>query len=85
VKAAEEMALYLDVPLDVEIELDRYVATVRDILALQPDSVIRLHRAAGESLDVRVGGVLVGSGEIVAHDTGTAVRIADIRQDGIPD
>lgn len=79
--AAEEMAPYLDVPLDVEIELDRYTATVRDILALSPDSIVRLRRTAGENLDVRVGGVLVGAGEIVVLDAGTGIRITDFRQD----
>jgi len=32
--AVEEMGLFLDVPLDVEVELDRRILTVRQILEL---------------------------------------------------
>jgi len=81
VSAAEELAFYLDVPLDVEIELDRFTATVRDILALRAGSVIRLNRPAGENLDVRIGGEVVGLGEIVAQSSGTGIRITELRQD----
>ena len=54
--AFEEVALYLDVPLDVEVELDRRILTVRQILELDRGSVIRMNRSAGENLDVRIGG-----------------------------
>jgi flagellar motor switch protein FliN len=75
--ATEEFALYLDVPMDVDVELDRHILTVREILALDLGSVIRLHRSAGENLDVRVGGALFGFGEIVAHEANSGIRITD--------
>lgn len=74
--AAEEVANLLDVPLDVEVELDRRVLTVRQILELERGSVIRMNRSAGENLDVRIGGALVGFGEIVVNEK-TGIRIAD--------
>lgn len=78
--AAEEVKLYLDIPMDVEVELDRRILTVRQILELDGGSVIRMHRSAGENLDVRIGGALVGFGEIVVNETTTGIRLTDFRQ-----
>jgi flagellar motor switch protein FliN/FliY len=78
--ATEELALYLDVPMDVDVELDRRILTVREILALDLGSVIRMNRSAGENLDVRVGGALFGFGEIVANEANTGIRLTDFFQ-----
>lgn len=78
--AAEELALYLDVPMDVDVELDRRILTVRQILALDLGSVIRMNRSAGENLDVRVGGSLLGFGEIVVNEATTGIRLTDFYQ-----
>ncbi len=79
--ALEEVALYRDVPIDVEVELDRSILTVREILDLERASVIRLNRSAGENLDVRIGGALVGFGEIVVNEATTGIRITDFKRD----
>ena len=78
--AIEEVTLYLDVPLDVEVELDRRILTVRQILELDRGSVVRMNRSAGENLDVRIGGALVGFGEIVVNETTTGIRLTDFQQ-----
>jgi len=75
--ATEELGLYLDVPMDVDVELDRRVLTVRQILALDVGAVIRMNRSAGENLDFRVGGALLGFGEIVANEASTGIRLTD--------
>jgi flagellar motor switch protein FliN len=79
--ATEQLALYLDVPLDVDVELDRRSLTVREILALDVNSVIRMNRSAGENLDVRVGGALLGFGEIVVNEATTGIRLTDFFRD----
>jgi flagellar motor switch protein FliN/FliY len=80
--AIEEVTLYLDVPLDVEVELDRRILTVKQILDLDLGTVIRMNRSAGENLDVRIGGVLVGFGEIVVNEaTTTGIRITDFKHE----
>jgi flagellar motor switch protein FliN/FliY len=78
--ATEELALYLDVPMDVDVELDRHNLTVREILALDLGCVIRMNRSAGENLDVRVGGALFGFGEIVVNEATSGVRLTDFFQ-----
>ena len=66
-----------EVPLPIEVELDRKVLSVRGILALSAGSVLKLSRSAGENIDIRIGGSLVGFGEIVILEDSTGVRITD--------
>jgi len=73
----EQIGAFGEVPLDVEVELDRRQLTIREVLALETDSVLKLSRSAGENLDVRLGGVLIGYGEIVIPETTVNVRITD--------
>jgi len=66
-----------DVAIEVEVELDRKQLTVREVLELEPGSVIKMTRSAGENIDVLIGGSLVGFGEIVLVEDKVAVRITD--------
>jgi len=73
----DDLVRYSDIPMNVDIELDRRIMTVRDILELRMGSVIRMTRSAGENIDVLVGGTLVGFGEIVIIEERVGVRITD--------
>ena len=75
----EEIAQFLDVPIDMNVELDRRLLTVREVMEFDVDSIIRLTKSAGENLDIRLGGALIGSGEIVVSETTTGVRLTDFR------
>lgn len=66
-----------DVAIEVVVELDRKMLTVRDVLELEPGSVMKMTRSAGENIDVLIGGSLVGFGEIVLVEDTVAVRITD--------
>lgn len=77
----EQIAPLVDLPLPVEVELDRKSLTVREILDLVPGSVLRMTRSAGENIDIRVGGALMGFGEIVILEENTGVRITDFHQE----
>ena len=79
--ALEEIAYFADVPIDVDIELDRRKMTVEEILSLEPGSVVKLPHSAGENIDVLVGGTLVGSGEIVIIEDTVGVRITDFKEE----
>jgi flagellar motor switch protein FliN len=54
---------------------------VRSLLMLETGSVIAMRRAAGENIDILIGGTLVGSGEIVIIEDTVGVRITDFRED----
>ncbi len=78
---SEEIAPLADVPVDVEVELDRRIMKTRDVIALEPGSVIATSRSAGENIDIDIGGVLCGSGEVVVIENVLGVRITDFRED----
>jgi flagellar motor switch protein FliN/FliY len=78
----EEISRFLDVSLEMNVELDRRILTIREVMELDVERVLRLTRSAGENLDVRLGGALIGTGEIVVSETTTAVRITDFRTEG---
>ena len=73
----ERVGRLQDVHLDLTVELDRKTVSLRDVLALEPDQVIKMTRSAGENIDILVGGVLVAFGEIVLVEDAIAVRITD--------
>jgi len=75
--APEQIAHMADIPVDVEVELDRKTMTVAEVLDLNAGSVIRMTRSAGENIDILVGGSLVGFGEIVIIEDTVGVRITD--------
>ncbi len=77
----EEVAPLGDIPVEIEIELDRRIMTAREILRLEQGSVIETVRSAGENIDIYIGGVLCGSGEIVVIESTQGVRITDFRDD----
>ncbi|HET8548630.1 MAG TPA: FliM/FliN family flagellar motor switch protein [Bryobacteraceae bacterium] len=72
-----ELAHITDVPLELEVELDRKILTIRSILELKRGSLIRLTRSAGENIDILAGGTLLGYGEIVVIEDRIGVRITD--------
>jgi flagellar motor switch protein FliN/FliY len=77
----EEIAPLGDVPVEVEVDLDRRLMSARELLALEEGSVIPTMRSAGENIDIYIGGVLFGSGEIVVIESSLGVRITDFRDD----
>jgi flagellar motor switch protein FliN/FliY len=74
---SEEIAGFEDVPVAVQVELDRRVMTVREVLQLDINSILKMNRSAGENLDLRIGGALIGFGEIVISENTTGFRITD--------
>lgn len=73
----EEIAPLADVPLEIEVELDRRIMTIGEILELDAGSVIRMSRSDGENIDILIGGAVVGFGEIVIIEDAMGVRITD--------
>jgi flagellar motor switch protein FliN/FliY len=77
----EEIASLSEIPVEIEIELDRRVMTTREVLRLEEGSIIGTSRSAGENIDIYIGGVLSASGEIVLIENALGVRITDFRDD----
>lgn len=73
------LAQFLDVPIDVTVELARKRLKVREILDLQVDSLIQMDQSAGENVDLRLNGIAVGNGEIVVIEDMMGLRITDLK------
>jgi len=71
------LALF-DVVCPVDLLLGHAALTVRDCLSLEPGRVVRLGTAAGEDLQLAVGGVRLMRGEVVFVEDRAAVRITEI-------
>jgi flagellar motor switch protein FliN/FliY len=78
---SEEFAHLSDLPLTIEVELDRRTMNVLELLSLDQGTVIKLTRSAGENIDIRVGGTLVGFGEIVIIEDLMGIRITDFNSE----
>jgi len=78
----EELGDLARVPLQVEAVLDSRSITVGEILALEPGSLIRMNRSAGESVSIHVGGVHLADGDIVTMENMICVRITDFKENG---
>ena len=78
----EAISHFADIPIDVEVELDRKPMTLGDILDLNLGSIVKLTRSAGENLDLLISGTLVGYGEIVIIEDIMGVRITGFWGEG---
>jgi flagellar motor switch protein FliN/FliY len=77
----EEVAHLADVPIGLEMELDRKRTTVAEVLNWEPGTVVWLTRSAGEAIDIYAGGSLLGFGEVVIIESTFGIRITDFSQE----
>jgi flagellar motor switch protein FliN/FliY len=76
----EDLGNFARVPVDIEAVLEAPKMTVFQILQLEPGSLIRLNRTAGENVDVRVAGVCTVHGDIVAVQDKLCIRVTGVRE-----
>jgi flagellar motor switch protein FliN/FliY len=77
----EEIAHLHDTRIDLEVELDRRIMTLRDLLRIEVGGVLRMTRSTGENIDILVDGKLIGFGEIVIIEDAMGIRVTDFRSD----
>lgn len=77
-----ETAFFNAIPVNVTLELGEAVLTVRDILNLQKDSVIKLDKLAGENALLCINGKPLASGEVVVINDNFGCRVADFVSGG---
>lgn len=75
--AREEINHIANVPIDVEVQLDRRFMKISDILSLEEGSIVEMERSAGENIDIYIGSRLAAFGEIVIIENIMGVRITD--------
>lgn len=74
----ERLDLILDIPLKVTVLLGRTRWPIKDILGLNPGSVVELQSLVDEPVEVLVNGTLVATGEVVVVNENFGVRITGI-------
>ena len=75
---ANSMNMILDVNTPISVKLGQTSMTVRELIHLKKGSVVRLHRMAGEPIDVFISKKLLAKGEITVVDDRLAVRIGQL-------
>ncbi|MCX8028488.1 MAG: flagellar motor switch protein FliN [Brevinematales bacterium] len=78
VEAEGSLALILDVPVQITVELGRTKMLVKEVLQLGEGSVVELDKLAGEPVDIMVNGKLIAKGEVVVIEENFGVRITEI-------
>jgi flagellar motor switch protein FliN len=77
-KAWEELHHFLDVPMSITIQLANRTMKVRDILQLQPSSIVDLPKSAGENVDILINERLIAFGEVMELEGSTGIRLTDL-------
>lgn len=75
---AENLALIMEVPLEISVEIGRTKRMVKDILELVQGSLVVLDKLAGEQVDLFVNGQCIAKGDVVVVDDNFGVRITEI-------
>lgn len=63
----------------VEVVLGSTKESLKDILEYKPGKVIELDKLAGEPVEIRANGAVVGTGEVVVVDEKFGVRIVELK------
>ncbi|MBI1358347.1 MAG: hypothetical protein GC160_28765 [Acidobacteria bacterium] len=71
---------FLDVPIEVRIELDRKKITLAQALSFREKMVVQLDRSAGENVDLLLDGLPVANGEIIVIEDMMGVRLTDLHR-----
>jgi flagellar motor switch protein FliN len=70
--------LIMDVPLEFSVVLGKTKKTIKDVLSLNPGSVVELNKLADEDLEIYVNGKLIAHGEVVVVNDNFGVRITHV-------
>ena len=77
-KIMDEVHHFLDVQMKITVQLANCNMKVRDILQLQPSSIVDLPKSAGENVDILINERLIGFGEVMELEGCTGIRLTDL-------
>lgn len=69
---------FMDLPVELSVELGQTTLKVREILELEPTGIIKLSRSTGEGVDVRADNRSLVRGEIIVIEDRAGVRINEV-------
>ncbi|WLT30237.1 flagellar motor switch protein FliN [Geothrix sp. PMB-07] len=73
-----EVMPFIDTPLKLEIQLGQARMTIRDLLELEPGSLVELKKSAGEPMDVLCKERVIIRGEVTVLEDSLGLRVTEI-------
>lgn len=77
-KSAPNLELLLDVRVKLTVELGACQIPMRDVLQLNPGSVVKLEKAAQTPVDLYANQKLIARGEVVVVDDAYGIKITEL-------
>lgn len=74
----EQWQRIIDIPLEMTIRLGQRRMRIRDLLRLEPNSILELDRRVDDPMELVVNGQVVARGEVLVDQDRLAIRILDI-------
>lgn len=74
------LELVKDVKMNVTVELGRTNLPLKEVLQLGENSLIKLERLAGESIDLLVNGRLIAKGEVVVIGNNFGIKVTEVHK-----
>lgn len=81
IKKASGLSLINEIPVEISVEVSRTSLLLKEMMDLGPENIIMLDKKEGEPVDVKVNGVLFGTGQIIAQDGKYGVQILSLVDD----
>ena len=73
-----EVMPFIETPLQLEIQLGQARMTIRELLDLEPGSLVELKKSAGEPMDVLCKERVVIRGEVTVLEDTLGLRVTEI-------
>jgi flagellar motor switch protein FliN/FliY len=77
-QVVSELMPFIDTPLKLEIQLGQARMTIRELLDLEPGSLVELKKSAGEPLDVLCKDRVLLHGEVTVLEDTLGLRVTEI-------
>lgn len=75
---ADNLSAILDIPIQLSMEVGKTTISIRELLKLNPGSVVELDKPVSEPMDIYVNGTLLAQGEMITIHDKFAIRLIDI-------
>jgi flagellar motor switch protein FliN len=74
----KDLENYLEIPICIDVLIGTRLVRIRELMNMQPGSILDLKRSAGESLIIRLNNVHFAKGEVTVIEDTFGVRITEI-------
>ncbi len=72
------ISMIRDIPVEVTVEVSRRSLPLKEVMAIEPSSVVMLDKHEGEPVDIKINGVLFGTGSIITKDGKYGVQVLSL-------